>query len=68
MTTTNYSLLDDRMAADFLGVSVAELRRLHGQGVGPRAALLPNGQSRYRMEDLQSWAFSPSSGGGVTWK
>lgn len=58
--TTDYSLGDERVAADFLGLEVREVRKLRHQGKGPRWVALPSGQIRYRIEDLQAWAL----GGG----
>ena len=56
ITTTNYSLLDEYGATDFLSMGVRELRKLRDQGKGPHWVTLPNGDIRYRIEDLQTWA------------
>lgn len=61
ISTTNYSLGDERVAADFLSIGIRELRKLQRQGKGPRWVTLPNGQVRYRMEDLQAWALGGSN-------
>ncbi len=61
ISTTNYSLGDERVAADFLSIGIRELRKLRHQGKGPREVTLPNGDIRYRIEDLQAWALGGSN-------
>lgn len=56
-TATDYPLQNQKEAADWLGMSMYELRRLRMEGGGPRYVTLPNGEIKYMVEALHAWAF-----------
>ncbi len=59
--STDFALQNQRQAAEWLGTSMNELRRLRREGGGPRYVTLPNGEVKYRVEDLHAWAFGESA-------
>ncbi len=51
-------LLDDKLAAAWLGISPGTLRNMRCKGVGPRFVKLGEKLVRYRQQDLQAFADS----------
>jgi predicted DNA-binding transcriptional regulator AlpA len=54
--------VDDRAAADLLGLSRSYMRQLRVKGGGPRYSKLSAKAIRYRVEDLHAWAEAKSVG------
>lgn len=50
------SLIDEKDAAAFIGVSVRQMQNLRYRGGGPRFIKLSRRCIRYRRRDLQVWA------------
>jgi hypothetical protein len=50
------SLIDEKDAAAFIGVSVRQMQNLRYRGGGPRFIKLSRRCIRYRRRDLQAWA------------
>jgi predicted DNA-binding transcriptional regulator AlpA len=55
-------LLNDRQVADFLGVSLATVRRWRLLGQGPRYLKL-GASCKYKVSDVAAWLESRPSGG-----
>lgn len=49
------SVLKEKEACEFVGVSRATLSRWRQDGNGPPFAKLPTGTIRYRLEDVEAW-------------
>jgi len=54
--------VDDRVAADLLGLSRSYLRALRVRGGGPRFAALAQKAIRYRVGELMDWAAQRAKG------
>jgi len=62
MSATLINFLNDQQVAEFLGVSVATIRRWRLLGRGPKYLKI-GAAVRYKLDDLTTWIESRPSGG-----
>ena len=51
-----HALIDERCAAEFMGLSVRTLQGLRYRGGGPRFVRISSRCTKYRRTDLRAWA------------
>ena len=56
MTDYWYSLINEKAAADFLGLKDRTMQKMRQRGDGPRYVLISSRCLKYRRADLREWA------------
>ena len=51
-----FNLIDEKAAAEFLGLTDRTMQKLRQKGGGPRYSALSSRCLRYRRQDLRQWA------------